>query len=190
MTLRSLFVTSPVLLLLLSCATTPAGEVHRAAPALAPGVLGGVVWMKNWDYTYWTASWTADAVTAGPSGYAANGYFQRAPDGKWKTGVDLVEVTDNQIKARNTNVTFARVEGGFRLTGLYGGQNVDLVIDEKGARAQQTKYVRDASGAYVDPELPQRCFFLVGEAARLDAPPWPEVALALLAANFGVKQWW
>ena len=104
--------------------------------------------------------------------------------------MDLVEVTDNQIKGRNTNVTFARVEGGFRLTGLYGGQNVDLVIDEKGARAHQTRYVREESGAYVDAELPQNCFFLVGEAARLDAPPWPELPLALLAANFGVKKWW
>ncbi len=187
MTMRHFLVTFPAFLLL-ACATTPAGEILRVAPALAPGVQGGVVWMKNYDYTYFTASWTSDAVTAGPRGYPATGYFQRAPDGKWKTGVDLVEVTDTQIKGRNTNVAFTRVDGGFRLKGLYGGQNVDLVVDEKGARAQQTKYVREESGAYVDPELPQNCFFLVGEAARLDAPPWPELALALLAANFGVKR--
>ena len=72
--------------------------------------------------------------------------------------------------------------------GVHRGQNVDLVFDGKGTRAHQTKYVREASGAYVDPELPQNCFFLVGEAVRLDAPPWPELALALLAANFGVKR--
>ena len=188
MTARRFLVIFPAFLLLLSCATTPAGEVDRAAPALAPGVQGGVVWMKNHDYTYFTASWTSDAVTAGPRGHPATGYFQRAPDGKWMTGVDRVEVTDTQIKGRNTDVTFIRVDGGFRLKGVYGGQNVDLLVDGKGARAHQTKYVREASGAYVDPELPQNCFFLVGEAVRLDAPPWPELALALLAANFGVKR--
>ncbi len=151
-----LLVTLPAVLLLLSCATTPSGETGRAAPALAPGVQGGIVWMKNNDYTCFTASWTADTVTAGPRGYPATGCFQRTPDGSWKTGVDLVEVSGSHIKGRNTDGAFTRVDGGIRLTGVYGGQNVDLAIDQKTARSRQTKYVRDDAGPTSTPTCRSR----------------------------------
>lgn len=180
----------PFALLAAACATTSSVESARVPPPMEPGVKGGIAWLKNNDYTYFTASWTADAVTAGPRAYPATGYFQRMPDGRWKTGVDSLAVTGSRITGRNTDVTFTRVGKGIRLAGVYGGQNVDLVLDETRARAQQTTYVREPSGAYVNPDVPQQGFFLVGEAARLDAPPLPELALAALAANFGVKGWW
>jgi hypothetical protein len=61
-------------------------------------------------------------------------------------------------------------------------------VDGKGARAHQTRYVRDASGAYLSTDPPNLYLFLVGDAARLRDPPWPELALAALCAGWGVRQ--
>jgi hypothetical protein len=47
--------------------------------------------------------------------------------------------------------------------------------------------VREADGAYVSKDVPGWRIFLVGEAARLDDPPWPELALAALLGGWGVQ---
>jgi hypothetical protein len=67
------------------------------------------------------------------------------------------------------------------------GVNADLVVDRKGARAQQTTFVRQPDGSYVSGDLPNMYIFLVGEATRLDDPPWPELALTALVGGWGVQ---
>ena len=99
----------------------------------------------------------------------------------------MLEIQEGRITGPAVNVTFTRVEGGFRLAGLWFKRNVDLVVDAKGARDHQTRYVREASGAYASTDLPNLYIFLVGDAARLEDPPWPELALAALSAGWGVR---
>ena len=49
------------------------------------------------------------------------------------------------------------------------------------------RYVREADGAYVSKDVPGWCIFLGGEAARLEDPPWLELALAALLGGWGVQ---
>ena len=87
----------PVGLLLASCATTSGRESVRGPPVLEPGAKGGIAWMKSDDYLTFQAAWATDRVTAGPRARPATGYFVRGPDGKWSTGVTVLEVTDSRI---------------------------------------------------------------------------------------------
>jgi len=173
-------------LVLAACATTASGERTRAAPPLEPGVKGGIAWMRNDNHLYYQAVWTERRVAAGWPNGSATGSLDRTPDGKWETGVTVIEVTGSRLTGPQIDVTFTRQEGGFRLTGLWFGANVDLVLDARGARAQQSTYARDGSGAYVSKDLPDRYVFLVGDAARLEDPPWPEIAQAALTAHWGL----
>lgn len=84
--------------------------------------------------------------------------------------------------------SFTRMAGGFRLAGLWFRQNVDLTVDGKGSQAQQVRYVWDPSGAYVWTDSPGQSIVLVGDAARLEDAPWPELALAALLSGWGVKE--
>jgi hypothetical protein len=68
------------------------------------------------------------------------------------------------------------------------GDNVNLLVDGKGATAQGLRYVREGDGAYVSKDDPGVRIFLVGEAARLDDPRWPELALAALLGGWGVRR--
>lgn len=145
-------------LLLAACTTTPSGGKGQVPPALEPGVVGGIAWMRADNYLTFQAAWAADRVTAGPRARPATGYFVRAPDGKWSTGVNELEVT-----------------------GYCFMYSVDLLLDSKEARAHQLRWVRDASGAYVSVDAPQTYFWLVGDAARLDEPPWPRAGVSARA---------
>ncbi|MEY2669362.1 MAG: hypothetical protein RJA59_2000 [Pseudomonadota bacterium] len=176
----------PVAFLLASCATTSSRESVRGPPVLEEGVQGGIAWMRSDDYLTFQAAWAADRVTAGPRARPATGYFVRGEDGTWSTGVTKLEVTDSRITGPKIDVAITRVDGGFRLTGFYFMYSVDLLIDAKGASAHQLRWVRDPSGAYDSVDAPQTYFWLVGDAARLDDPPWPEIAFAALAARFGL----
>jgi hypothetical protein len=178
-------------LLVAGCATSSSVERTRTAPDLGP-VNGGIAWLMRDDYLLRSSVWTDGVVVAGPRGGPANRYFTREANGKWKgpgqygLTVELV-VEGSRIIGPTVDVTFTRVEGGFRLAGLWFRQNVDLVVDGKGARSHQIRYVRDLSGAYVSTDDPNLFLFLVGDAARLEDPPWPEMALAALDGGWGVQ---
>jgi hypothetical protein len=60
-------------------------------------------------------------------------------------------------------------------------------VDAKGAQAQQVCWVRDPSGAYVSTGSPGQSLVLMGDATRLEDPPWPELALAALLSGWGVR---
>jgi hypothetical protein len=172
-------------LLLASCASG-ASLVPGEAPVLAPGVTGGIGWYRN-HYSQWESVWGNGRVAAGQhDGYPARS-FERLPDGRWRSGVTILTATSDRITGQNVNVSYTRVDGGFRLSGLWLGKNVELVVDGRGATAQGMRYVREADGAYVSKDVPGWRIFLVGEAARLDDPPWPELALAALLGGWGVQ---
>ncbi len=174
-----------LVLLLASCASG-ASLVPGEAPVLAPGVTGGIGWYRNY-YSQWEAVWGGGRVAAGQhDGYPAQS-FERLPDGRWRSGVNYLTVSKDRITGQDVNVSFTRVEGGFRLSGLWLGKNVELLVDGRSATAQGRAYVREPDGAYVSKDLPGWRIFLVGEAARLDDPPWPEMALTALVGGWGVR---
>jgi hypothetical protein len=127
-------------------------------------------------------------VAAGPRGGPANWRLDLQPDGTWRSGgVSVLTVQDSRITGPAVNVTYTRIEGGFRLTGLWFKRNVDLTVDGKGAQAQAHRYTRNAAGAYVSSDAPNVHVVLQGEAGRLDDPPWPYLAFAALCGGWGVE---
>jgi hypothetical protein len=184
---------SIAILLLSACATSTGGaERTRTPPALAPDVKGGIAWYRNDGVLMWEAVWADGRIVAGrPEGPASAG-LTRMADGRWK-GVGaynmniVLEAADGRITGPSVNVTVTPVEGGFRIFGLWMGRNADLVVDATGARAQQIRFARQTDGAYVSSDLPNVYIFLVGEAARLDPPLWPEMALTALVGGWGVQ---
>ncbi|HET8723687.1 MAG TPA: hypothetical protein VFM53_05730 [Anaeromyxobacteraceae bacterium] len=182
-----------VLLLLAGCATGAAvADRTRVAPVLAPGVSGGIAWYRNDGVLMKEAIWGDGRIAAGPRGGPAYAGLTRQPDGTWQGGGEynqtiVLRVAPGRITGPSVNVTVTPVEGGFRIFGLWMGRNADLVVDARGARAQQIQFTRQPDGAYVSGDLPNMYIFLVGEAARLDAPPWPELALTALTGGWGVQ---
>jgi hypothetical protein len=153
-------------------------------------VKGGIAWFRN-DYLMREAVWNDGRVAAGPRGGPPYGAFTRTADGRWKGGWDRNETIElaaagSRLTGPAVNVSFTRVEGGFRLEGLWFKRNADLLVDAKGARAQGRTFTRDAAGGYVSDDLPGWRIVLVGEAGRLEDPPWPEIAIAALSAGWGV----
>jgi hypothetical protein len=180
-------------LLLAACASKPP-PLPRDAPTLAPGMKGGLAWVQLRPLdrgAAWTvdreSSWKDGLVAAGPRTGPPTRTFTRLPDGRWRSGVIDVEVSADRITGPEVNVNFTRVKGGFLLAGLWLGRNVDLLIDEKGAYAQGIQFTREPDGAYVSKEVPGWRVYLVGEAVRLDASPWPELPLAALCGGWGVR---
>lgn len=175
------------------CATSDGGEARtRTPPALAPDVKGGIAWYRNDGVLMKEAIWGEGRVVAGPRGGPPHAGLTRMPDGRWKGGGEynqtiVLEVSAGRITGPSVNVTVTPVEGGFRISGLWMGRNADLVVDATSARAQQIRFARNADGSYVSSDLPNMYIFLVGDAARLDAPPWPELALTALVGGWGVQ---
>lgn len=191
MALARLRLLASLSVLLSACATTSVTESGRVAPGMAPGVKGAIAWLRHDNYLIRESVWNEGRVVAGPRAGPPSAGFDRTADGRWKGGWEhnetlVLEIQEGRITGPAVNVTFTRVEGGFRLAGLWFKRNVDLVVDAKGARDHQTRYVREASGAYASTDLPNLYIFLAGDAARLDDPPWPEIALAALSAGWGV----
>lgn len=176
-----------------ACATPSGGaERTRVAPTLGPDVKGAIAWYRNDGVLMKEAVWADGRVVAGPRGGPARAGLTRRPDGKWQGGGEynqtiVLEISAGRITGPSVNVTVTPVEGGFKISGLWMGRNADLVVDATGARAQQTRFVRQVDGSYVSGDLPNVYIFLVGEAARLDAPPWPELALTALVGGWGVQ---
>jgi len=181
------------LLVATACATTGGvAERTRVAPTVAPDVKGGIAWFRHDDVLMKEAIWGEGRIAAGPRGGPAYAGLVRQPDGTWQGGGEynqtiVLQVSPGRITGPSVNITVTPVEGGFRVFGLWMGRNADLVVDTKGARAQQIRFVRQADGSYVSSDLPNMYIFLVGEAGRLDDPPWPELALTALVGGWGVQ---
>ena len=90
------------------------------------------------------------------------------------------------ITGLGTDVTFARIDGGFRLTGIWMMDNVDLTVTRESARAQRVRFTSLGGGRYQTPSVPPLFVQLSGEAANLEEAPFPEVALAVLSIGWGV----
>ncbi len=177
--------------LLGACATPSPGGWSHAAPDLG-AVNGGIAWVKNDGYLVRSAVWSDVRVAAGDRGGPPSRIFTRQPDGTWTGGTKENQTLElvaegGRLTGPQVNVSLTRVEGGFRLSGLWLGENVELVVDGKGARSQGDGFVRDPSGAYGSTDVPELAVFLVGDAARLEDPPWPQFALGALSAGWGVR---
>ncbi len=180
-----------VALALAACATGSSAGQARSAPDLGP-VNGGIAWFARDDYMFQSAAWRDGDVVAGPRGGPAGRHFTREASRRWTGPGELgltveLAIEGSRITGPTVDVTFTRVDGGFRLAGLWFRRGVDLEVDGKGARTWGIRYVRDASGAYVSSDLPGLYLVLVGDAARLEDPPWPEMALAALLGGWGVE---
>ncbi len=182
----------PALLVVLAgCATTAPAERPRKVPDLGPAS-GGIGWAKADGTLVRSAVWSDVRVAAGDRGGPPARLFTRQPDGKWKGGTKQNETLElvaeeGRLTGPQVNVSLTRAEGGFRISGLWLGDNVELVVDGTGARSQGDDFVRDASGAYVSTDDPELAVFLVGDAARLENPPWPQFALGALSVGWGSR---
>ena len=179
--------TRPLLAALLAaCATTGPARAATTDSPMAPGVKGGIAWARPASYLDYEAVWSDTRVAAGKRGGPPQASFERQADGTWRTGVTVIEAKGNRLVADEIDVTFTRLPDGFSLTGTFFLDNVNLVVTSKGAQAQQFRYVRNEKGAYESQDVRGSEVLLVGEAARLEDPRWPEIALAMLAARWGV----
>jgi len=91
---------------------------------------------------------------------------------------------DGRITGPSVNVRCTPVPGGFRLDGLWLGENVNLEVTSTYAQVRSDRWTRDAAGNYVSPNLSTVEF--LGEASRLDAPTMPQMALMTLLFGWGV----
>ena len=190
-----------------SCAG-PSAEAKKNSEAL------GEMALFVDDYAYRASSFGVQEVAAGKMGGPSFSSLVRTPQGTWKGQVasfcqggdpvrytfkreyvgspryrsGLVELTvvGSRITGLGTDVTFTKVDGGFRLTGLWMMDNVDLTVTKESARAQQERYKAVAPGRYVTASVPPLAVQLAGEATDLDDPKFPEVALAALSLGWGV----
>ena len=166
------------------------------------------------DYAYRASSFGVQEVAAGKMGGPSWSSLTRTPQGTWKGQVasfgqgrnptdytfkrdsvgnptyrsSLVElkVEGSRITGLGTDITFTKVDGGFRLTGLWMKDNVDLTVTKESARSQQVQYKVTGPGLYVASSVPPLSVQLSGQAANLDNPKFPEVALAALSLGWGV----
>lgn len=194
----------------LMCAAC-AGPTAEAKKDSTPG---GEMALYVDDYAYRAASFNNQEVAAGKMGGPSWSSLKRTPEGTWKgqvatfsqgrnptdytfkrdsvgnptykSGLVELKVEGSRITGLGTDVTFTKVDGGFRLTGLWMMDNVDLTVTKESARSQQEKYKVSAPGRYVTASVPPLAVQLAGQSANLDDPKFPEVALAALALGWGV----
>jgi hypothetical protein len=189
----------PVGLLLGACATTQPEATKDGITGLGPSdVTGGMVQHRaGIDTPIGQAAAfgpTSEAVTAGA---AHSARLDRTPTGTWRGGVGLVSgyrfpekldvelgFVDGRITGPSVNVRYTPVPGGFRLDGLWLGENVSLEVTTRHAQVRSDRWARDAAGNYVSPS--SSTVELLGEAARLEAPTMPQMALMTLLFGWGV----
>ena len=135
-----------------------------------------------------SGTWKGQVATFGPGGDPTNYAFKRESVGAGAYPSGLVELTveGSRITGMGTDVTFTRVDGGFRISGLWMKDNVDLTVTQTSARAQQLEFAGKGRGRYEAPSVPPLFVQLAGEAANLEEPPFPQIALAALAIGWGV----
>ena len=137
-------------------------------------------------YTSYEAVWSDTRIAAGRRGGPAAASFDRQADGTWKTGVTVLKVSGSRLTGNNVDLPLTRLPDGFRISGIFFKDDVDIVVEAKGARARQFRYVRSDKGAYASVDVPGNFVLLEGDAAWLADPQRPEIALAAVAARWGV----
>ncbi len=164
----------------------------RVAPTVAPDVKGGIAWFRNDGVLRKEAICGGGRIAAGPRGGPSDAGLTRQPDGTGQgrgahDPASVLRAAPGRITGPSVKVAVTPAEGGFRVLGLSMGVNADRVVDAKGPRAQQIRLARQPDGSCVSGDLPSTCIVLVGEAARLDDPPWPELALTAPVGGRGVQ---
>jgi hypothetical protein len=198
-----MFRSHPVLVLALglllgACATTGAEAKKDGITGLGPSdVTGGMNQHRSGiDSPIVKAGAFGPTSVAVTMGSAHSARLDRTPTGTWRGGAGLVsgyrfpetldvELTyvDGRITGPSVNVRYTPVPGGFRLDGLWLGDNVSLEVTTKHADVRSDRWARDAAGNYVSPN--QTTVEFLGEAARLDAPTMPQMALMTLLFGWG-----
>jgi len=181
-----------VALALAACATSGGGAANVPLDPLAEsprtGALGAIVQLRDGQVVQ-RGSWDEARIATGAGNGPAAAAYLRTVDGRWRVTYDgqptLVTISGNRITATGTNVTYTKVDGGFRLEGFWFYYRFSLLLTRDRAVADGREFVRGADGAYTTPALAGLRVVLEGDANRLDDPPWPQMALAALAIQWG-----
>jgi hypothetical protein len=177
-------------LLLGACASTESAKVPLDPGAAKPrsAALGAIAWKRNGQVLR-RASWDESRIALGSGNGPAGAVLLRTTDGRWKSSDEgdslLLAVGPDRIEGPGTKLTATRVAGGFRLQGVLHGDQFDLLLTREKAVAEGREFLRGPDGAYACPALPETRIVLLGEANRLEDPPWPQLALAAVAAQWG-----
>jgi hypothetical protein len=175
-----------------ACATT-GGDAAKVpldplAGAAQTAALGSIVRYRDGQILR-RASWDEARIATGSGLGPAVAKYLRTADGRWQVWYDwtytLVDVSPDRITGTYTHVTVTRVDGGFRLDGRWFGAGVRMLLTGDVMTAQGRDFRRGPDGAYVNPDFPGTRIVLEGQATRLDDPPWPHLALAALAMQWG-----
>ena len=171
-----------------------------ASVTTAPQPAGGITIYGTNGYIQRIAVFDDREIAAGPKDGPAYTSLDLTAAGTWKgtvasfadggkmyaNYVDLA-VTASRISGSGVDVTFARLDGGgFRIAGMWMKANVDLTVMPTSILQQVSNAPALAPGVYGG-SLEDPWLRLTGEAASLDAPRWPQVALAALSAGLGVR---
>ena len=193
MTLSLLVKCAPLAVLLLTaCATTGSDAAKVPLDPLAgsprTAALGAIVRYRDGQVVR-RASWDEARIATGSGTGPSAAKYLRTADGRWRVWYDgaytLVEVSGDRITGTYTHLTVTRVDGGFRLDGRWFGAGVRMVLTQEEMTSQGSDFRRGTDGAYTNPAFPGTRIVLEGAAARLDDPPWPYLALAALAMQWG-----
>jgi hypothetical protein len=178
-----------VALALTACATAGGNAANVPLDPLAEsprtGALGAIVQLRDGQVVQ-RGSWDEARIATGAGTGPVAAAYLRTADGRWIVGEDvLLTVSGNRMTGTGTNLTWTRVDGGFRLEGFWYYCRFSLLLTRDRAAAAGRDYVRGADGAYTTAALPGLRVVLEGDANRLDDPPWPQMALAALAIQWG-----
>lgn len=179
-------------LVLVACATAGGDAANVPLDPLAgtprSEALGSIVRTRDGQVLR-RASWDEARIATGSGNGPSAAKYLRTADGRWRVAYDggytLLEVSADRITGLYTHVTVTRVDGGFRMDGRWFGAGVRMVLTRETMTAQGRDFARGPDGAYVNPDFPGTRILLEGAANRLDDPPWPHLALAALAMQWG-----
>ena len=176
-----------------------AGPGASVAPVQQPA--GGITIYGVNGYIQRIAVFDDREVAVGPKDGPAYTSLELTPAGTWKGTVasfadegkmysNYVElgVAGSRITGPGVDVSYTLVEGGgYRLVGMWMKANVNLTVTPTTLRDQYGSSPALAPGVYGGKSLEDPSIRMTGEAASLDAPRWPQVALATLSAGLGVR---
>ena len=191
MTRSRLLLALPAVLLLAACATTDAAKVPLNPLAEAPQTesLGAIVEYQGAQVLKRGAWAEARIATSAGEGPLTSKYLRTA-DGRWRVRLNdgsyvLLEVSGNRITGEATNLTYTRVDGGFRLEGFWRYDQFSLLLTREKAVAAGREFLPDARGAYTAGGAAGTRILLEGRATGLGDPAWPQMALTAAAVDLG-----
>lgn len=184
--------TALALLALAACATSGGGAANvpldPRAETPRSEALGAIVMTRDGQVLR-RASWDEARIAKGSGSGPVAAKYLRTADGRWRVwydaGYTLLDVTADRITGIYTRLWFTRVDGGMRLEGQWFGAYVRMRFTREVITAGGREFRRGPDGAYVNPDFPGTRIVLEGEANRLDDPPWPYLALAAMAMEWG-----